>query len=618
MSEENNTYSPKVKSVFNPITPLADRENMLDMLDGDYAYITDESMIEDKTTESGYSIRTGTGPWDDDDVAGNDSNELNNKVRTFDIASYDFEFTTRVRPEAPALHYEKGNLYFEFVLQGSSNEIQFEESSMGWLTAKNATYTITEEVVSGKVSQVMRGVVLLTPNGKNLHAIGEAEQSLNVYFRVLAMKNGEKIAPAITMWLEGNDIGKDYTDWGTSAYNGGSVTGNTSNCEAHAVKESVTINAPAIEVSATPRYNVRVGGDSDSANTALGTFDFSTGNELALNRDAGKVEGRIRGIGLSINIVGKPGQGLRGVELPKDDSTVTFDLKLSAEYTYMEGETEKNVAFDIVNNGDFAPLIWSFDDNNRNRQINKDGRSMLFDGLYSHITSTPINKLEYKPEWTHNCAYDGGNWSVKQDGDIKHVTVKNMRVNPLQIPYTNSDSGSTVYTFYNPENIKNYWDVETFYLSTGGLWIVQPFYSKIDGQYLAEKYGEGTTSITVTDSNLQMTTASGVTIPMSETNTNQAVQDDDARRAALALINPGTISQLLAYNTYKSRLYSESLTSEGFKKGTDWIAKGNGVTLWGETDWWGKDTHYRLVAVDNMIKFDDAFFDPEGTFSINF
>ena len=52
-------------------------------LDGDYAYISEAGLLEDKITESGLAIRTGSAPWDEDNTAGNDSTDLNNTVRSF-------------------------------------------------------------------------------------------------------------------------------------------------------------------------------------------------------------------------------------------------------------------------------------------------------------------------------------------------------------------------------------------------------------------------------------------------------------------------------------------------------------------------------------------------------
>ena len=61
-----------------------------ELLDGDYAYISEAGLLLDKQTESGYSIRTGTAPWDDVNdkgIVGNDTTELDSTVRSFDNVS---------------------------------------------------------------------------------------------------------------------------------------------------------------------------------------------------------------------------------------------------------------------------------------------------------------------------------------------------------------------------------------------------------------------------------------------------------------------------------------------------------------------------------------------------
>ena len=45
-------------------------------------------------------MKTGTGPWDDNDEAGNDSSEDNNIVRSFDQVTYTIESTMALKDTA--------------------------------------------------------------------------------------------------------------------------------------------------------------------------------------------------------------------------------------------------------------------------------------------------------------------------------------------------------------------------------------------------------------------------------------------------------------------------------------------------------------------------------------
>ncbi|MCD8366137.1 MAG: hypothetical protein LUC83_10115, partial [Clostridiales bacterium] len=332
-------FSPMIVAT---VQSSSSQGNIGDTLDGDYAYLTDVKMVADETTESGYSMRTGTSPWDDDDEAGNDSGDTNNVLRTYDIATYTVTFTSKVREDAPYKVYKEGTLYFEFLLEGTSSEVQYETLSMGWLSAKkDARYVITEETMekedgSTATCQVLRGSYTWEPSEDNDHAIGESTQELTLAIRALALTNGTIIQPQFTFFLEGNEVGVDYADWGTESYSDGILTGSQALCPEHGEAEYQTVTPPEVTVSAAASYNVKIISASTSKCQSVGTFDFGTGNELALNQGAGSVYGRMGAYGIVIQITGKSGQGLRGVELPKSGEDITFDLSLASTFTYVD------------------------------------------------------------------------------------------------------------------------------------------------------------------------------------------------------------------------------------------------------------------------------------------
>ena len=191
-----------------------------DRLNGDFAYISGAYLTADKDTDSGLAIRTGTAPWDEVDSAGNDSDPLNNTVRSFDVVTYTAAFTTQVRSGSPYTAYKTGTVYYEFVVEGSGDLVRFETESMGWMTAKtDGQFEVTEETHDGKTCQVLRGSFLAEPSDGNPAAIGNSYQELNIVLRVLAMKKGDTVKPQFTFWLEGNDVPED-----------GLVTGSSHSC----------------------------------------------------------------------------------------------------------------------------------------------------------------------------------------------------------------------------------------------------------------------------------------------------------------------------------------------------------------------------------------------------
>ena len=86
-----------------PLTVIPVSAIIPDRLDGDTAYLYEFGLTTDEDTESGFSIKTGNSPWDDDDKPGNDSSPNNNVVRTYDTITYETFFTTRLFPQGKSI-----------------------------------------------------------------------------------------------------------------------------------------------------------------------------------------------------------------------------------------------------------------------------------------------------------------------------------------------------------------------------------------------------------------------------------------------------------------------------------------------------------------------------------
>lgn len=562
-----------------------------DRLDGDFAYISDAYLVEDGETESKLAIRTGTAPWDEDDSAGNDSGPLNNTVRSFDVVTYTAAFKTRVRPRSPYTAYKTGTVYYEFVVEGTGDVVRFETESMGWMTAKTeGKYEVTEETHDGKTYQVLRGSFLAEPGDGNPAAIGNSYQELNIALRVLAMTQDDTVEPQFTFWLEGNDVPKD-----------GLVTGSDHSCAKHNEEEYKTITAPDVRVTSAPRFNVRIVNGHPSVNQTVGTFDFSTGNELAQNKNAGTKEGRIQAFGAVIQIAGKsPQHGLRGCELP-DGSPITFDLSLTSSYRTDKGET-------ITPDDAYAPLLWSIDGNLQGYGTQSDGRDLSMVGVRRSYF-IPTN--EYEERESSSC-FNGGKWKGVQSGGTIQVTISDYKVDLEHLPYNNIVDPPTTYQYYNPNTIGGYWDIQTACFSAGEIWVVQPFYDS-EGNYIADKYNSGTFQITLEDKNLQMTGENGTSLDKVEDNTNQAIQTDDRATQTSYLSKPGTIGLGILYipNTEQVDDGTLALTEGCRGNGKDWILRGDSLGLYGYLGQSDAEGQARIIAADYLLKFDDAFFEPE-------
>ena len=536
-------------------------------LDGDYAYISEAGMVEDQTTTSGTAMRTGTSPWDSTDEAGNDTTDKDNIVRSFDNLNYTVYFRSKMREDTPYSAYKTGTLHFEFVVPGTKNQIQYENDSMGWLSAKkDVTYDIKEEERDGKVCQVLTGSYLWEPNEDNPSAIGESYQELNIVLRALAMDNGQEIQPSYTFWLEHNQE-EDYK----------------------------TVKPQEVTVTAAPRYNVQLK-TSDSRAKFIDTFDFNTGNDLAANKGAGSVYGRADVLGVTIQVMGKSAQhGLRGCEIPSGD--ITFDMTLGSEYV----PTENGKTTDVSDS--YTPLLWSVEGNEKNNE-QYDGRNIS--GMY-HFASggAPFNK---GTDYT-GCK-DGGIWTGWQEDKTVHIQIQNYQVDFSQLPYTDANVSKGNYTYYNPDTTKNYWQVQTACFSAGELWIVQPFYDQ-SGTYVVDRYGTGSFNTTVSDCNLKMTGKSGQQLAEKSDNSNQMLMTDDRRVLAMALELPGTIDQGINYQKYQQLSYGVALTDGCFENGKDWIIAGGNLNILEILKHNSAEGMNTGVAYDDLIKFDDTFFDLE-------
>ena len=555
-------------------------------LDGDYAYISDLSIVR---------MVDGATPFDDDDTAGNDSSGSNRIVRSFDMLSYTLNFSSKVRDGAPFQYYKEGRLCFEFVLPVSEEKAVFEPEKMTWLKAKpEATYTITTGTWQGKDAQILRGSFLWRSSSTaNQTAIGASFVELDVYLRVLAMTQGGTLEPEFTFWLENNQVPE------------GIVTGSVYSCPEHAVTEYKTVRSAAVTVSSTPRYNILLvnGGVQN-----LGEFDFSTDNEKAFSKDAGSVKGRRSNYGIILQMYGKSADhGLRGCEIP-DGQDITFDLDISSSYTYSDAGGSHTI--DSADKG-YAPLIWSFDENSWTDGGNQqDGRNITGAG---GALNAPGNKNA-----DYNSCHNGGGWSgtLSADGKTIHVTVSGYEVDLNKLPYGIGYSTSAQWTYYNPNTITGYWDVQQACFSAGELWIVQPF-NRIDPETgnkknIADEFASGSFTLSLTDKNLKMSGQSA-SLPESAANENQMNQSDDLCDIPVALEIPGSIDYDLAFRKYNSAYWDDALAEGCWGNGKDWVVAGGEMAIFDYMEHHGEGDSVG-VAYDQLVKFDPDYFtlDPDA------
>ena len=463
-------------------------------------------------------ITDGTAPFDGKPTGssydpGNDENDGNKIVRTFDKLSYDFEVRT-----ASQKIYTDARVKLEFILPLKKDEAEFDVAAMGWMdttdeytykyqenqtcTIGNNTYTNCQVFTCYKHLVLKPGATSVIPGAF----------TNNLTINVKSMKNGEKITPIIIATPELNANG-GYTLTMSEA------------------------NGNAVTVSAAPRYNVRLKGGPSYKDT----FDFSTGNNLAQQYGDGYIAdpskkyvvGRAMKFGVTLQLYNNGNnKGFKGIELPT--GPITFDLKLTSKYGAAETETT-----DVTTN--YTPLLWSCDYNSWTPidSPNSDERT-LQDSMGCAYEYAPWSN---KDGWYDDkTCYHGGGWLATQNKGTISVTVSDYAINVNEMPTKNGDGGRVL---YNPANGEGCF-------SSGEIWIVQPFNtigSTTDSGYDIQKdYKDGTFYTTVEVQNLKSTSIGGTAFnDTTGTNDAQMKKDDDKETLTLPLYSEGNLTNRIAY-----------------------------------------------------------------------
>ena len=612
-------------------------------LDGDYAYIKSLKVV---------SRTTGTEDWDADDKPGNDSSADNDILRTFDVMTYTLEFETKLR-DAKAQEdvggYNAGRVYFEFILPASRSEAQFETDSMGFLqTAENIQKEIVYDVnINGVPCQVLRGSYTLTAAEGNA-AIGASTSQLGVTIRALRMQNGDKIKPTFTMWLQHNNVGATYdpTDdrLPTTIVTGQNITCETTdtNEEGETVPhgtEAVTCEGAEVTISARTMLNIAVVGNN-AHNVSIGTYNFGTADAPV------NLEGRLIGVGLRIELRGKPGQKMRGVEFPDPNSELSFELDISSTYTPAGKSVEDVPNYQVqfwTGGGNYldddAAVSTDTEISGSYNQTDRQVKGLVGS---DRIAELPANwKLD--GNYFYNSCYDGGAWKFTPvDGKVGKfiVTVSNFTVMPevkqdeetdesidvtelqktgyFPDTYVSGNQNNPIY--YDPDDINNYWELPYAVFSAGELWLAQP-HQGLPGTTDAETHitakhaddpavgsqGQFNTHVEVSET----MNVSWETDLVTQVEPDGDKAADNQKNWDLYLKSPGTVDGRVVMLKDESRVWNEALTDGCYDTDADWATTGSGVTLTSYVAHDKAEGDFVGVAYNDLLKFDDEFFAPD-------
>ncbi len=496
--------------------------------------------------------------------------------------------------------YRTGTVYFELILPLNEKQGQFETGSMGWL----ATYTdVKYEIVMEANRQILRGSFLAEPSAANPSTIGNSISEMNVVIRVLRMKNGEKVQPTFTLWLEGNKVDAQVVDGIPTNV----VTGSAATCETHGGKEYQTVTPAEITVSAAQRFNLALERAAAPFTSQLDTFDFSTGNNLALNKSTGTVSGRIFCYGLTLQLVGKDAtSGLKGVEIPDDGGTITFDITMGSKYTDYNSKTTN------LDSTAFRAQVWSAAPSQMDI-AQQDGRTIPTARNHP-ANAAPFNTPKANSSKRDGC-FNGGTWTFTQDATNKqlyHVTVSGFKFDVSSVtnfPATTGDHNGvdSEGVYYNAASMQNAWNVQTACFSAGELWVVQPLKAKVNGtmKKIEEIYSDGNLEYSLKDTNFKVNGKA----------TTQAVTTDDQSAYAFGLELPGAIESDIYYVTYNGS-WNKPLTPGEFMGGYDYATPGQPMGIYHLISNDNPEGDHRGCAMEIFTKFDESFFDPDGKYKI--
>ena len=455
---------------------------------------------------------TGTAPFDKDNERGDDKDENNDIVRSYDTVTYDYEYT--LTPDSTMDYYRRTRVGFRFELPYPADKVTFDAEKMGWVDhTPGYEPKLTTETIDGTVTQVYTCYRLLEPTSQS-PTVNPGTGSIGLSVAVKGAPHGYRFHPTVKAW---------------PAWDASNPTNTGTHKRAEDTPEDVT-------VSAKLNLNVRM---VNYGNVDRGVFDFSSGAANAPNR----TEGKVTGLGLGIALVTEMRwpdrtKGLKGLEAPS--GRITYRLRLSNQYS------------DDTKAGTKHPM-------------ERRWQPLLYD--YGHIEGDHYSKygrtfadidLRYKAPGVADRA-DGYDRVAR--GDTTITTTTGGQGTDVTVSFDGYDT--SVFPIHNLLGGRQY-KCSTDYMTsdcstmqvgaihTDVLQFITP--TSRDGRTVAQYYGnvDQTANITMDDMGLTATGVSGSRLDTAEDNSNQASTGDDHAGSALTVRTPGTYSTHTRYTHWNN------------------------------------------------------------------
>ena len=534
--EQSGTGAPAQSAPQADAGQAAPDVTVHDMLDTDSAAVSRLRLID---------RITGTAPFDADNARGDDKDETNDIVRSYDTVTYDYEYT--LTPDSTMDYYRRTRVGFRFELPYPQDRVTFDAEKMGWVDhTPGYEPKLTTETIDGTVTQVYTCYRLLEPTSQS-PTVNPGTGSIGLSVAVKGAPHGYRFHPTVKAW----------TAWDAS---------NPTNTGTH----KRAVDTPKdVTVSAKLSLNVRM---VDYGNVDRGVFDFSSGAANAPNR----TEGKVTGLGLGVALVTEMRwpdrtKGLKGLEAPS--GRITYRLRLSNQYS---DDTQAGTKHPMERR--WQPLLYDYghiDGDN----YSKYGRTFADIDLLHHVPGVADRADGYDSvargdtTITTTTGGQGTDVTVSFDGYDTSVFPTH---NNVSSPY---DKCSTDYMTSDCSTM------QVGAIHTDVLQFITP--TSRDGRTVAQYYGnvDQTANITMDDMGLTATGVSGDRLATAEDNSNQAATGDDHAGSALTVRMPGTYSTRIRYTHWNnSTSWNDAGTSGDWTmpdrvNGSDSLVQGSKLRL---------------------------------------
>lgn len=496
--EQSGTGAPAQSAPQADAGQAAPDVTIHDMLDTDSAAVS-RLRLTDRIT--------GTAPFDKDNERGDDKDETNDIVRSYDTVTYDYEYT--LTPDSTMDYYRRTRVGFRFELPYPQDKVTFDAEKMGWVDhTPGYEPKLTTETIDGIVTQVYTCYRLLEPTSQS-PTVNPGTGSIGLSVAVKGAPHGYRFHPTVKAW----------TAWDAS---------NPTNTGTHKRAEDTPED---VTVSAKLNLNVRM---VNYGNVDRGVFDFSSGAANAPNR----TEGKVTGLGLGIALVTEMRwpdrtKGLKGLEAPS--GRITYRLRLSNQYS---DDTKAGTKHPMERR--WQPLLYDY--GHIDNEDSKYGRTFAWMG-----------DLRYQAPGVADHA--DGNDRVAR-GNTTITTTTGGQGTDVTVSFDGYDT--SVFPIHNklngPHNkcSTDYMTSDCSAMQVGAihtdvLQFITP--TSRDGRTVAQYYGnvDQTANITMDDMGLTATGVSGDRLATAEDNSNQASTGDDHAGSVLTVRMPGTYSTRIRY-----------------------------------------------------------------------